>query len=453
MTEKLLERRRTRRISMALPVILANATGVTRDVSPSGVFFWKRGVFAYGDSIRFSLERQTGTGRILQRCQGVVVRTDPRGDLVGVAASITESTDESVPDLVGATPSWVAAPEPLPESGDRGSDLPATVSETVDRSLFWEAPAPEPLPESVDRGSDLPATVSETFDRPSMQEAAAPEPLPESGDGGSDLPAPVTKPVDRPSMQETAAPEPLPESREGGSDLLAPVAETVDSSSLREATAPEPPPDTAHRTIHLPAAAVETAVRWSRLLRSKAFEACEELQDQEVIRWEIPTLPDPETFHRHGVTVCSITVIGPALPSSRIPEHSGFPGESTHPFDSLRRRRATDWQENAGALPVGREARSENRENHDEGRGVRMQLEVDIGRASRGGRSTDETPVPRMFIRIAPARDDTRGHAPGEDGRLPRSYNDPSVAFEAFLALAIERAILTNLDVQGLETS
>jgi len=402
-------------------VILANATGVTRDVSPSGVFFWKRGVFAYGDSIRFSLERQTETGRILQRCQGVVVRTDPRGDLVGVAASITESTDESVPDLVGATPSWVAAPEPLPESGDRGSYPPAPVTETVDR--------------------------------PSTQEPAAPEPLPESSDLRSDLPTPVTDTVDRSSMQETVAPEPLPESREGGSDLPAPVSETVDGSSLREGTAPEPPPDTRHRTIHFPAAAVETAVRWSRLLRSKAFEACEELQDQEVIRWEIPALPDPETFHRRGVTVCSITVVGPALPSSRFPEHNGFPGESTHPFDSLRRRRATDWQENAGASPVGREAGSENWENQDEGRGVRMQLEVGIERASRDDRSTDETPVPKMFIRIAPARDDKRDHAPEESGRLPRSYNDPSVAFEAFLALAIERAILTNLAVQGLETS
>jgi len=438
---------------MALPVILANATGVTRDVSPSGVFFWKRGVFAYGDSIRFSLERQTETGRILQRCQGVVVRTDPRGDLVGVAASITESTDESVPDLVGATPSWVAAPEPLPESGDRGSYPPAPVTETVDRPSTQEPAAPEPLPESSDLGGHLPAPVTEIADRSLFWEAAAPEPLPESSDLRSDLPTPVTDTVDRSSMQETVAPEPLPESREGGSDLPAPVSETVDGSSLREGTAPEPPPDTRHRTIHFPAAAVETAVRWSRLLRSKAFEACEELQDQEVIRWEIPALPDPETFHRRGVTVCSITVVGPALPSSRFPEHNGFPGESTHPFDSLRRRRATDWQENAGTSPVGREAGSENWENQDEGRGVRMQLEVGIERASRDDRSTDETPVPKMFIRIAPARDDKRDHAPEESGRLPRSYNDPSVAFEAFLALAIERAILTNLAVQGLETS
>lgn len=80
-----------------LPVILENATAVTRDTSASGVFFWKHGTFMYGDSIRFSIERNTGSGRILQKCRGVVVRTEPRDNGVGVAARITESTMEPVP--------------------------------------------------------------------------------------------------------------------------------------------------------------------------------------------------------------------------------------------------------------------------------------------------------------------------------------------------------------------
>jgi len=416
MTEKLLERRRTRRISIALPVMLENATGVTRDVSSSGVFFWKRGVFAYGDSIRFSLARQADTGKILQRCKGVVVRTDPRGEYVGVAASITESTNESVPSPVGATPSWVAAPGPLPESGDRGSDLPPSVSETVDRSSLREAAAPEPLPESWGRGSYLPASVSETVDRPSSQGAAAPEPLPESGDRGSQLPRPLTEKVDRPSSQGAAA--------------------------------PEPPPDTQHRVIRLPASVVETVARWSSLLRSKALEACEELQDQEVIRWDIPHPAEAETIHRGGVTVCSIGVVDPASHSRRIPEHSGVLGESAHVFDSLSRHPAYG-EVNAGAsAPVG-EGESEHWRNRGDGRSLWVQLEVDIEHASGDKRATDLTPLPKIFIRVAPARDDKGHHA--RDGSLLRSYSDPSEAFEAFLALAIERAILANLAVQGLE--
>jgi len=95
MTGRLAERRRSRRIQIALPVILDNATGITRDVSPSGVFFWKSGVFSYGDSIRFSIEKRTATGRVMQRCRGAVVRTEFHGDDVGVAVRITESTTEA----------------------------------------------------------------------------------------------------------------------------------------------------------------------------------------------------------------------------------------------------------------------------------------------------------------------------------------------------------------------
>lgn len=92
----LAERRRSKRVNVALPVILENATGVTRDVSASGVFFWKSSVFAYGESIRFSIERRSDSGTMMQKCEGVVVRTEPRGDDVGVAVSITKRTIERI---------------------------------------------------------------------------------------------------------------------------------------------------------------------------------------------------------------------------------------------------------------------------------------------------------------------------------------------------------------------
>jgi len=94
MVKRLAERRISTRTNIALPVYLENATGVTRDVSASGVFFRKKGVFAYGESIRFSIERQTDTGRMIQRCKGIVVRTEPLGDEIGVGVRITESTME-----------------------------------------------------------------------------------------------------------------------------------------------------------------------------------------------------------------------------------------------------------------------------------------------------------------------------------------------------------------------
>ena len=97
MTERQFDRRRRKRTDVSLPVILENATAVTRDASASGVFFWKRGTFMYGESIRFAIERNTESGKILQRCRGVVVRTEPDDHGVGVAAKITESTTDRAP--------------------------------------------------------------------------------------------------------------------------------------------------------------------------------------------------------------------------------------------------------------------------------------------------------------------------------------------------------------------
>jgi len=88
-TERIAERRRNKRINVALPVVLDNASGVTRDVSPSGVFFWKRGTIVYGDSVTFSMGRKTETGDFTLMCKGVVTRTEPRGSDVGVAIRIT----------------------------------------------------------------------------------------------------------------------------------------------------------------------------------------------------------------------------------------------------------------------------------------------------------------------------------------------------------------------------
>lgn len=82
------------RIDTPLSVFLENATGVTRDMSVSGVFFWTSGTYATGESIRFAIELKTAKGRMMRKCKGIVVRTEPHEYMIGVATRITESTME-----------------------------------------------------------------------------------------------------------------------------------------------------------------------------------------------------------------------------------------------------------------------------------------------------------------------------------------------------------------------
>lgn len=89
------EKRRGQRIHTALPVHLSSAEGITRDVSASGVFFWTTALScALGELISFSLELKRPEGKMRLRCQGDVVRTEPRDARVGVAVKIIESTIE-----------------------------------------------------------------------------------------------------------------------------------------------------------------------------------------------------------------------------------------------------------------------------------------------------------------------------------------------------------------------
>ena len=88
------ERRKDKRVETELPVFVGNARGVTRDMSPSGAFFWISGRYAVGESVSFSMEMKTAGGRMIWKCRGNVVRTEPRAHDVGVAVRITESAME-----------------------------------------------------------------------------------------------------------------------------------------------------------------------------------------------------------------------------------------------------------------------------------------------------------------------------------------------------------------------
>lgn len=85
------EKRRDQRIHTALPVFLENATGVTRDVSATGVFFWMNGKCASGQNVSFAVEFSRPAGKMKLKCRGDVIRTEPRDSTIGVAVRITES--------------------------------------------------------------------------------------------------------------------------------------------------------------------------------------------------------------------------------------------------------------------------------------------------------------------------------------------------------------------------
>jgi hypothetical protein len=93
-TARLAERRNNYRVRTALPVSLESATGILRDMSASGAFFWLSGTHAIGETVSFSIGLQTSGGRTVWKCQGDVVRTEPRGTDVGVAVKITSTTVE-----------------------------------------------------------------------------------------------------------------------------------------------------------------------------------------------------------------------------------------------------------------------------------------------------------------------------------------------------------------------
>jgi len=88
-------RRAQQRVSAVLPVSVdGHVAGVTRDISPSGIFFETDMEMANGSSIHFALEFDNPSGKLLLRCSGEVVRIEHSGGKIGVAAKIIESRME-----------------------------------------------------------------------------------------------------------------------------------------------------------------------------------------------------------------------------------------------------------------------------------------------------------------------------------------------------------------------
>lgn len=83
--------RNEERVPSTLPVSLEHGTGITRDISPAGVFFETDRAYSPGSEISFSIELDSPGGKMTLKCQGRIVRVEDRGGRVGVAAQIIAS--------------------------------------------------------------------------------------------------------------------------------------------------------------------------------------------------------------------------------------------------------------------------------------------------------------------------------------------------------------------------
>ena len=79
-----MERRRAKRFKLALPVQLKRASGLTRDISTSGIFFETESAQSMGDKIGLSVD----FGDTTIQCTGRVVRVEKLDGKFGVAAKL-----------------------------------------------------------------------------------------------------------------------------------------------------------------------------------------------------------------------------------------------------------------------------------------------------------------------------------------------------------------------------
>ena len=85
------KRRKEDRVPVSLPVNMASAKYVTRDISPSGVYLEADASFGLGDRIDFVVEFGNLGGNLLLKCNGEIVRVENKNGKIGVAVKILDS--------------------------------------------------------------------------------------------------------------------------------------------------------------------------------------------------------------------------------------------------------------------------------------------------------------------------------------------------------------------------
>jgi hypothetical protein len=86
------------RVSTKVPVLLDDGSvGITRDVSPHGIYFTVKDELTEGQRLRFTLEFDHSSGILQLTCESRVVRVEEVDGKLGVAAVILTSHLERVP--------------------------------------------------------------------------------------------------------------------------------------------------------------------------------------------------------------------------------------------------------------------------------------------------------------------------------------------------------------------
>ena len=89
-----LQKRATERIEVEVPVHLEKGSGISRNVSLSGIYFLTDQVFQEGICFRFTIEFEFAIpGRPIHLdCEARVLRVETQGEKMGVAARIEDFT-------------------------------------------------------------------------------------------------------------------------------------------------------------------------------------------------------------------------------------------------------------------------------------------------------------------------------------------------------------------------
>lgn len=82
------------RVNVALPVRLASASAVTRDVGAGGICFEVDAPYHADSEISFVIEMDTSGAGLLVKCKGNVVRMQALGQKISVAVKLTEAVME-----------------------------------------------------------------------------------------------------------------------------------------------------------------------------------------------------------------------------------------------------------------------------------------------------------------------------------------------------------------------
>ena len=90
MTRRSKTRRIAGRLKTALPVVMefGGESGVTRDVSLSGVFLEMDVAYAVGSTVHFIIEHLTAAGMMSMESTGTVIRVEKLGNKFGVAVKL-----------------------------------------------------------------------------------------------------------------------------------------------------------------------------------------------------------------------------------------------------------------------------------------------------------------------------------------------------------------------------